>query len=104
MLNKGSQELIIMAGRYCSTGTWVAQCTAEEKSRKNREKISLGAKSEQGIWNLRLTGQTAKLQKMSIQYRNGCVGMQTSQELMTMAVRHCSNAKEGGWHVALRKI
>ena len=52
-----------MAGRHCSTGTWVAQCTAEEMSRKNREKISLGAKSEQGIWNLGLTGQTAKAPK-----------------------------------------
>ena len=52
-----------MAGRHCSTGTWVAQCTAEEMSRKNREKISLGAKSEQRIWNLGLTGQTAKAPK-----------------------------------------
>ena len=52
-----------MAGRHCSTGTWVAQCTAEEMSRKNREKTSLGAKSELGIWNLGLTGQTAKAPK-----------------------------------------
>ena len=29
-----SQELITMAGRHCSTGTWVAQCTAEEMRKK----------------------------------------------------------------------
>jgi hypothetical protein len=52
-----------MAGRHCSTGTWVAQCTAEEMHNKNREKTSLGAKSELGIWNLGLTGQTAKAPK-----------------------------------------
>ena len=33
----------------------------------------------------------------------GQTGMQMSQELMTMAVRHYSNAQEGGWHVALQK-
>ena len=29
--------------------------------------------------------------------------MQMSQELMTMAVKHCSNVQEGGWHIALQK-
>ena len=43
------------------------------------------------------------LQKMSIQCRNGCVGMQGSQELITVGVKHCSNAGAGGWHNALQK-
>ena len=29
--------------------------------------------------------------------------MQISEELMTMAVRHCSNVQKGGWHFALQK-
>ena len=49
-----------MAGRQCSTSTWVAQCTAEEMRKKNCEKTSLSTKSEQGIWNWGLTGQTSK--------------------------------------------
>ena len=43
------------------------------------------------------------LQKMSIQRRNGCVEMQGSQVLISMAVKHCSNAGAGGWHNALQK-
>ena len=35
---QGSQELITMAGRHCSTGTWVAQCTAEEMRKKKTVK------------------------------------------------------------------
>ena len=48
-------------------------------------------------------GRLPKLQKVSIQCRIGCVGMQMSQELRTMAVRHCSHVQEGGWHFAMQK-
>ena len=41
----------------------MAQCTAEELHNKNREKTSLWTKSEQGIWNLGLTSQSAKAQE-----------------------------------------
>ena len=43
------------------------------------------------------------LLKMSIQCRNGCVGIQGSQELNTVAVKRCSNAGTGGGHNALQK-
>ena len=92
-----------MAGRHCSTGTWVAKCTAEEMSRKTVKKSpsEQSLSKESGTWDW--LGRLPKLQKMSIQCRNGCVGMQMSQELMTMVVRHCSNAQERGLHVALQK-
>ena len=35
---QGSQELITMADRHCSTGTCVAQCTAEEMRKKKTVK------------------------------------------------------------------
>ena len=41
--------------------------------------------------------------KYSTPYNAGCVGKQGSQELITMAVKHCSDAGAGVWHNALQK-
>ena len=35
---QGFQELITMTGRHCSTGRWLAQCTAEEMRKKELQK------------------------------------------------------------------
>ena len=43
-----------MAGRHCSTGTWVAQCTAEEMRKKktvNKPPCEQNLSKESGTWD-----------------------------------------------------
>ena len=100
---QGSQELITMASRHCSTSTWVAQCTAEEMRNKNRDDTSPVNKISARNLELATYWRLPKLHELSIQCRNGCVGRQMSKELMTMAATLCSNVQQGGWHFALQK-
>ena len=81
-------------------GTMHCRTNAQKKAVK-KPPCEQNLSKESGTWD-RL-GRLPKLQKMSIRCRNGCVGMQMSQELMTMAVRHCSNVQEGGWHFAVQE-
>ena len=90
------------------TGRWVGRCTTY---------FPPGRTTRQGNQNLGLTGQTAKAadnaNTMQEQMcwdaaagNHNALQMKGAEKtgVITLAVKHCSNARVGGWHDALQII